>query len=886
MNKKLQFKSLILLVALLLGGVGSAWAAEKTTDVALNNGIFETDHITWTVGNAITIQQLQGTGSNAVNDSYIAGPRLYKGHILSFTAASGYAIKSISITYSGNHSGNSMTVGTVVSEDKVTDNTTDVNRTWATASGGTHVVSSVSASGLSQIYIQNVASKTSTQLRPTTISITYIAPEGEKETAIVEISSTSIFEKKTATVTTDGPAVTLSTSDASTATVSGTTITGVKAGSVDITATWQEGTVEGKTYASGSQVFNITVEENNAVTIDEQGNYIFDFTKNYWDIPTDYAQDENSYTSPDYAIILKGDKYKFSSSYLIFGQKNASLTLPAFTFDVEKIEVVGNSDASSAVEQNIFVGDNPVSTPTTGAKGTNVYKIASGYQAAGNIYTIKVTSAHNTQITKIYIYKKSATTVADPTFSIESGNYATAQNVEIRTTTVGATIYYTLDGSNPTNNSTEYKGAIEVSDDAIIKAIAYLGNTASSISEVNIKIGTAVTFTLNDKDSIEALGIALPESGKGTKVERIEKDGISIAATTAEGKTDTRIYQGSGQSAGVYDFRIYAGGTLTFTAGSNYIKKIEFTGNNLGNLSGNNYTTGTWAGSAQSVTLAATGTATIYTITVTCGNPPAVEAPVSSVQTGTYYNTQSVELTCTTVGAEIYYTIDDTAPTTTSTKYTGPIEVSETTTIKAIAATSAGESTITEVTLTFLPPIDITLTKDMETYCGTTPLDFSKSGLKVYTAKVNEGVVVLTEVTNGQVPAKRGVILTGKAGSYKAIPIESADNLQNNELYGLSSDGTVSYEYNNTYNYILQDGVFKKATGLKLKGGKAYLKTSFDVTKAGTRELKIVFDGEATAISAVKTAAADQNVYDLQGRKVTAPSKGLYIINGKKMIVK
>ena len=135
-------------------------------------------------------------------------------------------------------------------------------------------------------------------------------------------------------------------------------------------------------------------------------------------------------------------------------------------------------------------------------------------------------------------------------------------------------------------------------------------------------------ITLNDAEAIKALGIQLPEAGKGTKVESITKGEVTIAATTAQGKTDTRIYQGSGNKAGNYDFRIYANGTLTFTAGNYFVKKIEFTGNNLENLSGEGYTNGTWIGSGsdRSITLTATGTATIFTITVTYGESGAVQA--------------------------------------------------------------------------------------------------------------------------------------------------------------------------------------------------------------------------------------------------------------------
>lgn len=334
-------------------------------------------------------------------------------------------------------------------------------------------------------------------------------------------------------------------------------------------------------------------------------------------------------------------------------------------------------------------------------------------------------------------------------------------------------------------------------------------------------------------------------------------------------------------------------GTITFSVSEEgkVITKIVFTGNSaLSSLTAaqGTYSNKTWEGASQTVTLSAmpdANTIQIETITVTYGNPPAIEAPESSVATGTYYEEQNVELTCATEGADIYYTTDGSAPTTESTKYTGAINVTETTTIKAIAVTSDAVSTVMEVTITIPEAITITLAQEMETFCSASALDFSKSGLKVYTAKVSDGVVVLTEVENGQVPGNRGVILMGEPGNYEAMPIESAAELENNELYGRATEGKVSYEYKDKYSYILQGGVFKKATGDKIKGGKAYLYTEYDVTAAGAREMKIVFAGEVTAIKAIEMAN-DQNVYDLQGRKVAAPQKGLYIINGKKMIVK
>ena len=68
----------------------------------------------------------------------------------------------------------------------------------------------------------------------------------------------------TATVTTNGPAVTLSTSDPAVASVSGTTVTAVAAGTATITATWEEN----DTYVGGTKAFTVTVTDNTPVTTD------------------------------------------------------------------------------------------------------------------------------------------------------------------------------------------------------------------------------------------------------------------------------------------------------------------------------------------------------------------------------------------------------------------------------------------------------------------------------------------------------------------------------------------------------------------------------------------------------------------------------------------
>ena len=139
-----------------------------------------------------------------------------------------------------------------------------------------------------------------------------------------------------------------------------------------------------------------------------------DFTDASWGFPTSSKVIEaTSYTNSDgYTVTVEGTsgngfRVYTNPSYFLFGKQGASITLPAFDFDVEKIEVgKGSGSASTGVKMNIFVGDNAVSTETTGSHQDNTYIIAEGYQAAGNVYKLKVTSAHNAQLTYIKIYKK------------------------------------------------------------------------------------------------------------------------------------------------------------------------------------------------------------------------------------------------------------------------------------------------------------------------------------------------------------------------------------------------------------------------------------------------------------------------------------------------
>jgi hypothetical protein len=156
-----------------------------------------------------------------------------------------------------------------------------------------------------------------------------------------------------------------------------------------------------------------------------------------------------------------------------------------------------------------------------------------------------------------YAFTGSSTTAVAPAYSPVAGTYTAAQTVTLSSTTSGAKIYYTLDGSTPTTASSLYSSALAIKSSMTVSAIAVAtGYTNSSVAKAAYVIGT-----------------------------------------------------------------------------------------------------------------------------------PAA-APTFSPGAGKYTGTQSVTLSSTTAGATIYYTINGSTPTTASVKYAGPIAVSSTTTIEAIATAS------------------------------------------------------------------------------------------------------------------------------------------------------------------------------------------------------
>ena len=161
------------------------------------------------------------------------------------------------------------------------------------------------------------------------------------------------------------------------------------------------------------------------------------------------------------------------------------------------------------------------------------------------------------------------------------------------------------------------------------------------------------------------------------------------------------------------------------------------------------------------------------------------------------------------------------------------------------------------------------------TYVTTAPVRYAEGDAFVVTAASDK--VYMETVTD--VPSNTPVVLKG-AGAKTAILLDAEPAAPANEL-AVSTGGTVDGYVLSKKNSVVG---FYKWNGGSLTSGKVYLPSS--AVTSSSRDF-IGFEGDVTGINEVKNQKKTvEGIFDLQGRKVVTPSKGLYIVNGKKVIIK
>ena len=180
------------------------------------------------------------------------------------------------------------------------------------------------------------------------------------------------------------------------------------------------------------------------------------------------------------------------------------------------------------------------------------------------------------------------------------------------------------------------------------------------------------------------------------------------------------------------------------------------------------------------------------------------------------------------------------------------------------------------------------------TYCATEDLTVPE-GLSAYVVtSINGSTVQVEEI--GFIPEGQGVLLNCEEPAYASDGFIAAayngahSELPNNYLEGITAAASVkALATEGKSIYVLYNDEFVKTNSGTIPANRSYLPVGMDVNANARLSISFADDDEITAIERIANSQqlkANGQYYDLQGRKVAQPAKGLYIVNGRKVVVK
>ncbi|MBQ8486732.1 MAG: chitobiase/beta-hexosaminidase C-terminal domain-containing protein [Prevotella sp.] len=619
--------------------------------------------------------------------------------------------------------------------------------------------------------------------------------------------------------------------------------------------------------------------------------------------------------------VTAGTFFSWNSSKHNINSKFNGCTYDGVTYTSGlKMESATSVSWTSAAKSTVTIVQSTWSDKTIKFDGTEL-AIASASTATGAyIYTLTDVAAGAHSVTRgsgesgvfaIYVEytgaAKTQLTAPVITYGSETGD------VTIGAVTNATKVTYTTDGTEPTAESTEYTAPFTANDGDVIKAIAIGDNESYVNSSVASKQVLLTGITIADPVINQFNGTVVISCTSPNATIEYSTDGGSNWTTYSRAftlTTDTdikaRASRASCTTSGIAD------ATITAVAANVKTKTIvmghgafEGSGKVLTGKStdvANGYTLTmltdqdkSWSG-REKITISENG----ETRTSFCGSngvqcrldlPDGVK--VTQLRLYSYVNNATSDTKCawkevngenlnSTLSLVPMGAFNDVADYKTNPDLRiFPLDNVE----GSLTFTNGGLQTCFVMVLDVIEYVSVGTASDRNyaTYVPAEKLDFSAAdGITAYIATgLNAGgsAVVLEEVD--VVDAGTPIIVkTETKGATVNVPVTTAaaSDVPDNKL--VAGDGTTAGDAG-TY-YYLQGDLFHLATSGTLQSGKAYLQ----ISGGAARELSIGFaDSDVTAIKGVK-AVADGEVYNLSGQRVAAPMKGLYIVNGKKVVVK
>lgn len=348
---------------------------------------------------------------------------------------------------------------------------------WSNSTGGI-VTFNGSASGTIVITMTNGSNGRAMYIK--SITVTYTTGGGNTQTADVQISNTSLTVGETTTVTTNGPAVSLTTSNSSVASVNGTTVTAEGAGEATITATWPAGTVNGTSYSAGSKEFSVTVTAPFEIT-----DGYFDFT-----VGEDYGSGRTTTTSTNPSVI--SSTWTAGNITLTTDGRNSwfeasggtNLRLYKETSSAAAGNITLTAPSGYIITSIVFTGSSLGNiTPNIGTYENDTW--------SGSSNSVTFTASNTTQINTITVTYEAGTSKVDPIFEWSS----TTTTATVGQAFTAPTLSNNSDGDVTYNSSNTSVATIDANGIVTILAAGETTITAS-VSETNNYNAATASYTL------------------------------------------------------------------------------------------------------------------------------------------------------------------------------------------------------------------------------------------------------------------------------------------------------------------------------------------------------------------------------------------------------